>query len=405
MRIELESSLDRWVEAQILDRQQADGIRKFESEQAPQRRARWPVVVALAFGGIMLAAGVLLFVSAHWDELSPFQRMALLVLTVGGFHLGGAFSLERFRALGVTLHAVGTIALGGAIAMAGQIFNMQEHWPTAVLLWAVGAIAGWLLLGDWPHLALAAILVPWWLAGEWAEAVPQAQNFWPVMTCGILLAAISYLSVRMPGADSREPLAGRLCASGAEALLHFERQHGQSRVTGENHVRMALTWLGGLALLPATLAVAVQHHMYARNAGPDPGLLAIGWAGAILVPLAFAYAFRRGAAWMNLLAALWVAGLNFAAVERFEILLYGWCALGAAAMIAWGVYELRAERINLGMAGFALTIIFFFFSSVMDKLGRSASLLALGILFLAGGWYWEKLRRKLLARLVSGGTQ
>ena len=30
-----------------------------------------------------------------------------------------------------------------------------------------------------------------------------------------------------------EPLAGRLGASGAEALLNYERQHGQSRVTGE----------------------------------------------------------------------------------------------------------------------------------------------------------------------------
>ena len=55
----------------------------------PARRARWPVIVALAFGGIMLAAGILLFVSAHWDELSPFQRMALLVAAVGGFHVGG----------------------------------------------------------------------------------------------------------------------------------------------------------------------------------------------------------------------------------------------------------------------------------------------------------------------------
>jgi uncharacterized membrane protein len=152
MRIELEPSLDRWVAAQILDRSQADLIRQFEAEQLPRHRARWPVIIALAFGGIMLAAGVLLFVSAHWDELSPFQRMTLLVLAVGGFHVGGALSLQRFHALGVTLHAVGTVALGGAIAMAGQIFNMQEHWPTAILLWALGALGGWLLLGDWPIL-------------------------------------------------------------------------------------------------------------------------------------------------------------------------------------------------------------------------------------------------------------
>jgi len=198
------------------------------------------VIMALAFGGIMLAAGVLLFVSAHWDELSPFQRMALLVLAVGGFHAGGAFSLDRFHALGITLHAVGTVALGGAIAMAGQIFNMQEHWPSAILLWALGSIVGWQLLRDWPHLAMSAILLPCWLAGEWTEAVPRAQISWPVISCGILLLAICYLSVRLPGADSRE-----------------------------DHVRVALTWIGGLALLPATLAVALEHHAYGHTAATE----------------------------------------------------------------------------------------------------------------------------------------
>jgi MFS family permease len=374
--MELEPSLERWVEAQILDRPQADRIRQFESEQLPRRRARWPVIAAVAFGGIMLASGVLLFVSAHWDEISPFQRMALLVLAVGAFHVGGALSLERFRAVGVTLHAVGTVALGGAIAVAGQIFNMQEHWPAAVLLWAAGAIAGWLVLRDWPHLALAAILVPFWLAGEWVEAAPGGRDFVPVLTCGILLLAVCYLSVRLPGADNRQ-----------------------------DHVRTALTWLGGLALLPATLAVAIAPHAFRSAPDTGIGMLAFGWACAILLPLGFAYAFRRNAAWMNLVAALWVIGLNFMAEPHQEILLYGWCAIGAAAMVAWGIYEFRAERINLGMAGFAVTIIFFFFSSVMDKLGRSASLMALGILFVGGGWFGEKLRRKLVAGLVSGGVQ
>jgi len=376
MRIEFEPSLERWVEAQILDRQQADRIRQFEAEQIPHRRARWPVIMALAFGGIMLAAGVLLFVSAHWDELSPFQRIALLVLTVGGFHVGGAVSLNGFRALGITLHAVGTVALGGAIAMAGQIFNLQEHWPTAVLLWAAGAIAGYLLLRDWPHLTLSAILLPWWLAGEWAEAAAHRQDTWPVVSCGVLLLAICYLSVRMPGADSRE-----------------------------DQVRVALTWLGGLALLPATLAVAFERHAYGRASDMAPALLAAGWACALLLPLGFAYAFRRNAVWMNAVAAIWVVGLNLAAEAQLDIALYGWCALGAAGMIVWGIHEFRAERINLGMAGFALTIVFFFFSSVMDKLGRSASLMALGILFVGGGWYWEKLRRRLVAGVVSGGVQ
>jgi hypothetical protein len=57
------------------------------------------------------------------------------------------------------------------------------------------------------------------------------------------------------------------------------------------------------------------------------------------------------------------------------------------------------------MAGFAVTVIAFFFSSVMDKLGRSASLIALGTLLLAGGWQWEKLRRRLVTQVRVGGVE
>jgi uncharacterized membrane protein len=35
----------------------------------------------------------------------------------------------------------------------------------------------------------------------------------------------------------------------------------------------------------------------------------------------------------------------------------------------------------------------------MDKLGRSVSLIGLGLLFLLCGWFLEKSRRRLLARL------
>jgi hypothetical protein len=137
----------------------------------------------------------------------------------------------------------------------------------------------------------------------------------------------------------------------------------------------------------------------------DSSLAAVGWAGAITLPLAFAWAFRRNAAWMNAVAAIWVIGLSVLSDQRAELGIYAWCALGAAGMIAWGIYEFRPERINLGMAGFAITVIAFFFSSVMDKLGRSASLIALGTLLLAGGWQWEKLRRRLVTQVRVGGVQ
>ena len=60
--------------------------------------------------------------------------------------------MPRFRALGISLHAIGTVALGGGIYLAGQIFNLQEHWPGGILLWAIGAVLSWLVLRDWLQL-------------------------------------------------------------------------------------------------------------------------------------------------------------------------------------------------------------------------------------------------------------
>jgi uncharacterized membrane protein len=113
---------------------------------------------------------------------------------------------------------------------------------------------------------------------------------------------------------------------------------------------------------------------------------------------------------MNFIAGLWVVALGTTSLSsqpnesllRYvwrELGLYGICALGSIGLIAWGLNEARKERINLGVAGFALTVLFFYFSNVMDKLGRSASLIGLGLLFLLGGWLLERTRRQLVARL------
>jgi len=79
--------------------------------------------------------------------------------------------------------------------------------------------------------------------------------------------------------------------------------------------------------------------------------------------------------------------------------LYALCAIGSVGMVAWGFDEKRKERLNLGIAGFAISVLFFYFDSFMGKLGRSASLFVLGALCLAGGYALEVTRRKLMARM------
>lgn len=54
MQIELESSLRRWTDAGLVDANQADRIKNFESLAAPHRGGRLPIFIGLALGGVML---------------------------------------------------------------------------------------------------------------------------------------------------------------------------------------------------------------------------------------------------------------------------------------------------------------------------------------------------------------
>src|SRR5580692_9151241 len=106
-----EVRLNRWSAAGLLDADSASRIRAWENARPRSQGLGWPVRIALAFGAILLAAGVLLFVSAHWDQLSPAGRMALLAGTMAALHGSGAVAARRFEGLSVALHTVGSVAL------------------------------------------------------------------------------------------------------------------------------------------------------------------------------------------------------------------------------------------------------------------------------------------------------
>ena len=177
-----ESFLKRWQSAGVLDGEAAARIRSWEFAQqslpaprmseskseARESGLAWQGRVALILGGILLASGIVLFVSAHWDQLGPGIRYLLVMAMVSVFHLGGAITRAKYPATSSTLHAVGTVSTGAAIALVGQIFNIQEHWPAAILLWAIAAVCGWVLLQDQAQQTLCLLLIPSWLICEWS---------------------------------------------------------------------------------------------------------------------------------------------------------------------------------------------------------------------------------------------
>lgn len=385
---QLEERVQRWAEAGLIDAHAGERILAFENEREQHASRRWPVLLALIFGGILVAAGLTLFVAAHWDEISPSARFSLMILMVAVFHVGGAFAMDRFPALSRTLHTLGTITLGAAIFLTAQIFNLHENWATGVLLWTIGAAAGYALLKDWIQAALVALLAPAWLISQWSITTERFSGGELPLAVGLVLTAICYVSA---------------CASDEKS-----------------NMRRSLVWIGAIGLLPCVgTALGISMDASREWVTLRPALpisdLAIGWTVALLAPLFLAWILRRREAWVAAAWGLWAFALVEASKHVYHnaktdysrslgvtLILYALLAIGSVGLVTWGLHDKRKERVNFGVLGFAVSVIFFYFDSFMGKIGRSASLLILGLICLAGGYALEMTRRKLAARVEAG---
>src|SRR5437899_859319 len=272
----LEKQLQRWTEARLIDSATADRILRFE-EESGKKGLRWPAILAVAFGTLMLCAGVLLYVASHWDALSPSQRFILVLTLVAVFHVAASLLGSKVPTLGFALHVAGTAALGAGIFLSAQIFNLEEHWPGGIMLWAIGAVLAWVILRQWPQALLAALLIPAWLGSEWYVATERYTGAWHVAAQGFLLLSILYFSTTQK--DSNRALRIGLLWVGCFTLIPFL---GDVMFTGESH-----SWRFAPRSLPTHLAV-------------------IGYAAAYLpVLVVAAYARKRQAVWM-FGAAAWV---------------------------------------------------------------------------------------------------
>lgn len=371
----IDDALQRWTAAGVLDEATAERIRAFEASREQPTGMRWQVLLALVFGGIMLAAGVSLLVAAHWDELSPAARFTVAMLMVIVLHAGGLLVRPRFERMAIALHGVGTVAAGAAIAVVGQIFNIQEHWPAAILLWAICAFAGWALLGDQVQQTITLLLLPTWIICEWA--------------------------VRSDGYRGASLFGARMVTVFAAAYLTAFLNEKKKLVFGVLFSVAAVALIVGMPFVADPYAWS----QWVNQPGMPATLMAFAWVCIVLLPLLFAWRSNPPAVVPVLVIIVTVILLPHLRdrdlYSRTEpgLTAHALVAFVAAFLAAWGVRQRSRAMINYGIVCFGLAVLWFYFSSVIGKLGRSFSLMLLGALFLGGGWLLEKTRRRLVQQI------
>jgi len=150
---------------------------------------RWGKIIFSAIGAVILGLGVILFFAYNWDGMHRFLKfttvLSAIIIAHGlGWYL--SFFSKHYQKIGESLHLLGTILFGAGIWLVAQIYHIDEHYPNAILVWSIGALAMAWVRSSSIHALLAMALLGIWSACE-VFAFSQLTGFAPwIVAFGVL---------------------------------------------------------------------------------------------------------------------------------------------------------------------------------------------------------------------------
>ena len=146
----------------ITDEQRQKIINHFQLKE--EGGGKFLAIVSM-IGAVLITTGIILLISAHWNEIPRGVKIAAGLALMLGFHAGGWWSREvqgKYRKTGEALHLIGSCLFLANIALLGQIYNIVSRPPNAFLLWWIGIAAlPWLLRSKAQHVLLLLAFGIW----------------------------------------------------------------------------------------------------------------------------------------------------------------------------------------------------------------------------------------------------
>jgi uncharacterized membrane protein len=138
---EQEGLIDRAVLTQLADRYQFDSL----EDEASNRF----VTILTGLGCILIGLGILSFVAANWQYLSKTWRVVLLLsafvgVNITGYYLWRQTAISRLganqRRFGESFLLLGSLLLGGNVALFAQLFNIGGEVGVLLMGWSIGVL-------------------------------------------------------------------------------------------------------------------------------------------------------------------------------------------------------------------------------------------------------------------------
>ena len=397
-------------------------------------------------GAVLITAGIVLLISAHWNEIPHGVKIAAGILLMLGAHAGGWWLREgggdassprvnatapsrekqtgpsslpiaagdgaspppsatwasqlrgKYRKTGEALHLIGSGLFLANIALIGQIYNIVSRPPNAFLLWWVGIAAlPWLLRSKAQHVLLLLAFGIWFglevnERTGWIYCGNDERQLLLYSLLGLIYLGAGWILRRGAFADFAPPTE----KLGLLAFLVFFFP-----LTWKDN----FNWRGGDInnwIFPALgLLAIILSALGLKNLRALTAQWRWTWFAALFGMMIF-----MATAWFG----LWQT--DFGGSPRYYYWGQSWTYLIATLalfvfcllQIQVGLQERSEFLLNLGVVFVALDIIAAYFSLFGSMARTGLMFLLSGIFLIVFGVYLEKKRRKLMVQIKATKT-
>jgi len=356
------------------------------------------VIILSVFGGLLVAAGVILVIASNWDTIPRGVKLLSGLALMLGAHVAAWRVLTRhpdFTKLAESLHLIGSMMFLANIALIGQVYHLNSRPPNAMLAWWVGiAPLAWILRSKVQHI-LTLIAFLFWLGMEFIHDTGWFHSggddgfllFYPAILLAIYAAGVWL-----------ERTSYRDFASSTRRFGIFLLHCFLLPLTWGWHGRTNLTPMVFSAYLPCAALVAAQLHFALRGEQRLPAVWKKIWFYCLI-------------AWLVLLGTAGATGTSqdFGGGWDFNggLAWFAAIALFAHCLVMVNVGLLLGSRflINLGTGLLAIDVITAYIRLFGTMAVTGAMFIVSGVGLIVLGIMLEKRRRSLLRRLSENQTQ
>jgi len=208
----LKDEISRWQELGLLAEPQGEAL--LQDIDARRSKRSFGYVFAI-LGAVLIAAALVAFVAANWNELSKLVRVALLMSSIWVSYLIAYISSQRHSpVIAQAFYVIAIAAFGTSIMLIGQIYQLQGRYENALFLWMLGGLATTVAArSSWALVYSAGISGAWMIAvfwSGWSETSTSEPPFWTFGANPFNLYPIIFLAIAALAVWLRSQVAGHV---------------------------------------------------------------------------------------------------------------------------------------------------------------------------------------------------